>query len=188
MRLHAGPLPALAPLAAHPDPWVSAACLPQQPRSLVWYLHRVQRPPASEVGSAKVVPTRWVFAAKYSPVDGSLVKLKSRLVAKGFVCRRGEHFTDTYAATMRAETMRLFLASAVAANDDVTEADVVKRAPADCLPQQPRSLVWYLHRVQRPPRAEFFFPWRRSQMKMNSDRHPRECGGARDSELEYETR
>ena len=48
MRLHAGPLAALAPLAVHPDPWVSAACLPQQPRSLVWYLQRAMRPPRAE--------------------------------------------------------------------------------------------------------------------------------------------
>ena len=84
MRLHAGPLAALAPLAVHPDPWVSAACLPQQPRSLVWCLQRVMRPPRAEfffpwrrsqmkmnyVSARTKHFNRWLYYIREMRVDG----------------------------------------------------------------------------------------------------------------------
>jgi hypothetical protein len=57
---------------------------------------------------ANLVTSKWVFKAKYN-TDGSLKKLKARLVARGFLQKYGVDFKDTFALTVRFDTLRLFL-------------------------------------------------------------------------------
>ena len=57
---------------------------------------------------ANVVTSRWVFKAKMH-IDGSLEKLKARLVARGFSQVWGVDYTDTFAPTFKFDTLRLFL-------------------------------------------------------------------------------
>jgi hypothetical protein len=64
---------------------------------------------------ANLVSTKWVFTIKTNP-DGSLERYKARLVARGFSQVYGEDYTETFAPTVRTDTLRIFLAM-VAAND-----------------------------------------------------------------------
>lgn len=56
-----------------------------------------------------IVTSKWVFKPKLN-TDGSLEKAKARLVARGFTQRFGYDFWDTFAPTVRHETLRTFLA------------------------------------------------------------------------------
>jgi hypothetical protein len=58
---------------------------------------------------ANVITSRWVLAAKHN-LDGSLQKLKARLVARGFTQKFGVDFDYTFAPTLRHDTLRVFLA------------------------------------------------------------------------------
>ena len=63
------------------------------------------KPPAG----ANIITSRWVLAAKHN-LDGSLQKLKARLVARGFTQKYGVDFDYTFAPTLRHDTLRVFLA------------------------------------------------------------------------------
>ena len=58
--------------------------------------------------NANIVTSKWVFKAKMH-VDGTLEKLKARLVARGFSQMYGIDYTDTFAPTVKFDTIRLFL-------------------------------------------------------------------------------
>jgi Reverse transcriptase (RNA-dependent DNA polymerase)/gag-polypeptide of LTR copia-type len=64
---------------------------------------------------ANLVSTKWVFTTKTN-ADGSLERFKARLVARGFSQIHGEDYDQTFAPTVRTDTLRIFLAM-VAAND-----------------------------------------------------------------------
>lgn len=64
---------------------------------------------------SNLVSTKWVFTTKTKP-DGSLERFKARLVARGFSQIHGEDYDQTFAPTVRTDTLRIFLAM-VAAND-----------------------------------------------------------------------
>ena len=55
-----------------------------------------------------IVTSKWVFKAKMH-IDGSLEKLKARLVARGFSQVWGVDFTDTFTPTFKFDALRLFL-------------------------------------------------------------------------------
>ncbi len=57
---------------------------------------------------ANIITSKWVFKAKMH-VDGTLEKLKARIVARGFSQLYGVDFTDTFAPTVKFDTLRLFL-------------------------------------------------------------------------------
>jgi len=57
---------------------------------------------------ANIVTSKWVFKAKMH-IDGTLDKLKARLVARGFSQMFGIDYEDTFAPTIRFDTLRLFL-------------------------------------------------------------------------------
>ena len=57
---------------------------------------------------ANIVTSKWVFKAKMH-VDGTLDKLKIRLVARGFSQIYGVDFIDTFTPTIKFDTLRLFL-------------------------------------------------------------------------------
>jgi hypothetical protein len=56
-----------------------------------------------------IVSSKWVFATKFN-TDGSLDKLKARLVARGFSQKFGVDYEYTFAPTLRHDTLRIFFA------------------------------------------------------------------------------
>ena len=58
---------------------------------------------------ANIVTSKWVFKPKLHS-NGSLDKLKARLVARGFSQVYSVDFEGTFASTFRFDTLRLFLA------------------------------------------------------------------------------
>ena len=62
-----------------------------------------------------MVSTKWVFDVKVHN-DGSIERFKARLVARGFSQVQGKDFQETFAPTVRMDTLRQFLA--VVAKED----------------------------------------------------------------------
>ena len=58
---------------------------------------------------ANLVSTKWVFTIK-TKSDGSVERFKARLVARGFSQEYGIDYTETFAPTVRIDTLRIFLA------------------------------------------------------------------------------
>ena len=58
---------------------------------------------------ANLVSTKWVFTVKET-IAGEIERFKARLVARGFSQEHGVDFTETFAPTVRMDTLRLFLA------------------------------------------------------------------------------
>ena len=71
----------------------------------------------------KVIRAKWVLRRKLLP-DGSLDKLKARIVAKGFTQREGIDYEETFSPTVRFESMRLMVAAAAADNMHTHQMDV----------------------------------------------------------------
>ena len=72
---------------------------------------------------ANIVTSKWVFKAKMY-IDGTLDKLKARLVARGFSQMYGVDFTDTFAPTVKFDTLRLFLVIIALENLECYQVDV----------------------------------------------------------------
>lgn len=64
---------------------------------------------------ANLVSTKWVFTVKYTST-GEIERFKARLVARGFSQVYGLDYNETFAPTVRMDTLRIFLAI-VAAED-----------------------------------------------------------------------
>lgn len=60
----------------------------------------------------RLVSCKWVFKIKYNP-DGTIDKYKARLVARGFTQVENIDFQETFAPTMRFESLRLLFAIAI---------------------------------------------------------------------------
>lgn len=58
---------------------------------------------------ANLVTSRWVFVVKRN-TDHSIASFKARLVARGFSQKYGVDYTDTFAPTVRHDTLRTFFA------------------------------------------------------------------------------
>lgn len=58
---------------------------------------------------ANLVSTKWVFDIK-KLVTGETERFKARLVARGFSQQHGVDYTETFAPTVRMDTLRMFLA------------------------------------------------------------------------------
>lgn len=56
----------------------------------------------------RVIRSKWVFKPKRRP-DGSILKLKARLVAMGYSQTKGIDFDEVFAPTTRFETLRLIM-------------------------------------------------------------------------------
>jgi hypothetical protein len=82
------------------------------------------------VDSGAVPPThkpigcRWVFKVKYEE-NGLPKRFKARLVAQGFTQRPGIDYFDTFAPTLRLESMRLILAIVAAQDLELHQLDIV---------------------------------------------------------------
>ena len=59
----------------------------------------------------KIIGVKWVFRIKYNS-DGSVNKLKARLVVKGYSQEYGVDFSNTFAPVARHDTIRLLVALA----------------------------------------------------------------------------
>jgi Reverse transcriptase (RNA-dependent DNA polymerase) len=72
---------------------------------------------------ANLVSTKWVFTTK-TDVHGVVERFKARLVARGFSQIFGEDYDQTFAPTVRTDTLRIFLAMVAAGNLECRQYDV----------------------------------------------------------------
>ncbi|WJX11887.1 hypothetical protein P8452_02442 [Trifolium repens] len=71
----------------------------------------------------KPVSVKWIFKIKRNP-DGSILKHKARLVARGFLQQQGIDYNEVYAPVARMETIRLVIAIASSMNWSLFHMDV----------------------------------------------------------------
>ncbi len=72
---------------------------------------------------ANIVTCRWVFAVKYNE-DGTVLKFKARLVARGFSQIYGIDYDETFAPTVRMDTLRAVLALVAIKDLETGQVDV----------------------------------------------------------------
>ncbi len=72
----------------------------------------------------KAIRSKWVFKVKYHP-DGSVARFKARLVAQGFLQVPGIDFSETFALTVRRESLRIYLALCLMLNLFIHQVDIV---------------------------------------------------------------
>ncbi|KAI0994853.1 hypothetical protein K3495_g13329, partial [Podosphaera aphanis] len=70
-----------------------------------------------------LVFTKWVFTVK-PKLDRSIDRFKARLVARGFSQKAGEEYHETFAPTVRIDTLRLILAMAASENLECSQFDI----------------------------------------------------------------
>jgi hypothetical protein len=71
---------------------------------------------------ANLVSTRWVFTIKTK--DGKIERFKARLVARGFSQVLGKDYNETFAPTVRMDTLRLFLAMVAKRDLECSQFDI----------------------------------------------------------------
>ena len=71
----------------------------------------------------KPITCKWVFKVKYNP-DGTVDKFKARLVARGFSQTANIDFHETFAPTMRFESLRMLFAFCVKHGIPIEQMDV----------------------------------------------------------------
>lgn len=72
---------------------------------------------------SNVISARWVFDVKYAD-NGGVEKFKARLVARGFSQRYGIDYEDTFAPTMRMDSLRVILAIVAMEDLECHQVDV----------------------------------------------------------------
>ena len=73
--------------------------------------------------NANVITTRWVFKYKRDS-DGRIVKRKARLVARGYTQEPGTDFHNTFAPTLKQDSLRIITSIAVNKNFNIKQIDV----------------------------------------------------------------
>ncbi|KAK2417383.1 putative mitochondrial protein [Trifolium repens] len=71
----------------------------------------------------KPISVKWIFKVKKNP-DGSILKHKARLVARGFLQQQGIDYSEVYAPVARMETIRLVISIASSMNWSLFHMDV----------------------------------------------------------------
>ena len=71
----------------------------------------------------RVVSSKWLFKKKRG-ISGAVEKYKARLVAKGFTQEEGVDYFETFAPTVRCESVRLMLAEAATKKLHTAQMDV----------------------------------------------------------------
>jgi len=110
--------PSFVDIALSDDKWVDAMHdeLNQFIRNNVWVLV-----PRSH--DMNVIGTKWVFRNKLDE-QGTIIKNKARMVAKGYNQEEGIDFDETYAPVARLEAVRLLLAYACLCGFKLFQMDV----------------------------------------------------------------
>lgn len=72
---------------------------------------------------ANLVTSKWVFDVKRM-ISGAIEKLKARLVARGFSQKYGVDFEETFAPTVRHDTLRVFMAVVCQKDLELHQIDV----------------------------------------------------------------
>ena len=73
--------------------------------------------------AANLVSSKWVFTIKTN-ADGTLERYKARLVARGFSQVYGEDYFETFAPTVRMDTLRIFFATVASNNWECHHLDI----------------------------------------------------------------
>ena len=90
------------------------------------------------------IPAMWVFKQKLGR-NGETARYRARLVAKGFRQRPGVHFNDTFAPTLRMDSLRLMLNYCLTHRWDLQQYDVKGAFQIPDLP--PEEMVY----MKAPP-------------------------------------
>ena len=72
---------------------------------------------------ANVTASRWIFKFKRNSTD-EIIKIKSRLVAKGYTQQEGIDFHETFSPTLKLDSIRIFTALAVQNNFQIHQIDI----------------------------------------------------------------
>ena len=72
---------------------------------------------------ANLISSRWIFKYKRN-AQGEIVKRKSRLVAKGFTQEYGIDYKETFAPTLKQDSIRIFTAIATQNNFEIDQIDI----------------------------------------------------------------
>ena len=71
----------------------------------------------------KAIGCRWVFVVKFNP-DGSIARLKTRLVAKGYAQTYGVDYSDTFSLVAKLTSIHLFISLAASYDYDLHQLDI----------------------------------------------------------------
>lgn len=70
-----------------------------------------------------LISCKWVFHVKYKS-DGSILKHKAHLVAKGFLQTPGIDYEETFSPVVKAPTIRVFFSLVVSFGWDIQQVDI----------------------------------------------------------------
>jgi len=73
--------------------------------------------------SANLISCRWIFKYKKN-AEGKIVKRKARLVAKGYTQKQGIDYHDTFAPTLKHDSIRILTAIATKNNFNIEQIDI----------------------------------------------------------------
>ena len=73
--------------------------------------------------SKKAIGCKWVFIVKVNP-NGSVARLKARLVTKGYAQTYGVNYSETFSSVAKLSSVRLFISLAATYNWSLHQLDV----------------------------------------------------------------
>ena len=71
-----------------------------------------------------IVDCKWVFAIKVNP-DGSVARLKARLVARGYAQTYGVDYSNTFSPIAKLNSVRLFISIAASQQWMIHQLDIL---------------------------------------------------------------